>query len=332
MLVRLRHLALALASGAIAAFVCYLRLASGGQSWAWDLSWPLRGASVLLTLHNPYASDLPYRDLSPFPRYWPLYYPLPALVTVAPLSWLPMPLAGALFAGVSSALLAYGAGADPKRLLLFLSYPYWTAIIYVQWAPLLSAALFLPMLAPLAFCKPNVGLPILLARPPHSWRGWFAITLSALLLLASVPLGWLMGTRSHENFTPLMVLPLGPLVLLALLRWRDPRARLLLAMAAMPQRSADGLALLTIPASRRSALLMTLVGWVPLLLTGWDASPRAVLLCLYLPALLCLFPRQQRRYGVEGGALRVGKKADLIGGQEIGATDGVCRDEIHPIR
>ncbi len=294
----MRRITLAILIGIAAALVCWLHLIADGSHLAYDLSWPLRGAVELLTGHTPYASTAPYRALSPAePQYWPLYYPLPALLAVAPLTWLPMPIAGILFVGLSSALLAYGALPEPRRLLLFVSYPFWASLLYVQWAPLLTAALFLPALAPLLLCKPNVGLPILLAHPPRTRRAWLLVAVSAVLLLASIPLGWLSNTRTHENFTPLFVLPFGPLILLSVLRWRDPRARLLLAIAVMPQRFYDGLALLTVPASLRATLFVITIGWVPylLLLVGWDIPKGALVWVLYLPALATvLYPGVQR--------------------------------------
>ncbi len=294
----MRRITLAILIGIAAALVCLAHLIADGNNFAWDLSVPLRASLELFHGRNPYASTLLYHDLSIFPRYWPLYYPLNAPIVVAPLAWLPMPLAGAVFIGVSSGLLAYGALAQPRRILLFASYPFWASLLYVQWAPLLTAALLLPALAPLALCKPNVGLPILFAHPPRTRRAWLLVGASAALMFASVPLGWLSNTKTHENFTPLFLLPFGPLILVAAFRWRDPRARLILAMAVMPQRIYDGLALLTVPATLRGMLLLTTLGWVPCLLAGWDIPGGALVWALYLPALAALMaapPRTHRR-------------------------------------
>ncbi|MBK7454710.1 MAG: hypothetical protein IPJ46_13635 [Anaerolineales bacterium] len=93
---------------------------------------------------------------------------------------------------------------------------------------------------------------------------------------------------------PLLVLPLGPLMLLGLLRYRDQKAWLLLLMAAMPQRVLyDQLALLLIAGNRSEILILIFCSWasLPALLIfgGWINLPGGwqlwILLTLYLPAL-----------------------------------------------
>jgi len=48
-----RRLALSILIGIAAALVCWLRILADGSHFAFDLSWPLRGAVELLAGHNP---------------------------------------------------------------------------------------------------------------------------------------------------------------------------------------------------------------------------------------------------------------------------------------
>jgi hypothetical protein len=96
--------------------------------------------------------------------------------------------------------------------------------------------------------------------------------------------------------------PLGAIVLLALLRWRRPEARLLLAMACVPQvlLFADQLPLALVARSRREMFFY--VAWS---LTAWQAwalwamhkpyylehAAPYVLFGCYLPALLLIVRR-----------------------------------------
>lgn len=65
--------------------------------------------------------------------------------------------------------------------------------------------------------------------------------MSAGLLLASFviqprwPLEWISQLHGYQHFVPFLIVP-GPLLALALLRWRDRDARLLLLCCILPQR------------------------------------------------------------------------------------------------
>src|SRR5687768_5911229 len=63
------------------------------------------GARALWQQKDPYLVVGPGRE---FPWRWPLYYPLPALIAVAPVGLLPIVAARALFAALGAALLAWG--------------------------------------------------------------------------------------------------------------------------------------------------------------------------------------------------------------------------------
>lgn len=256
---------------------------------AWDLTWALRGTTLLASGQNPYTSG-------GYPLDLPLFYPLPALLALLPLAWMDLSLASILFSTISASVLAWAMlNKRPQAWPLFISAPFVIAVIWAQWAPLLTAAALLPGLLPLSLTKPNLGLPILLMRRPQARPLLVcAVTvLISLLILPSWPLDWLHNTGTHDSALPLLSWP-GALLPLALLAWRDERARMLLGMAVMPQRFYDPLMLWLIPETARGGLVLSILSWVvcgPWLFFASGiplAHPQhwVVVGLLYLPALL----------------------------------------------
>jgi hypothetical protein len=168
-------------------------------------------------------------------------YPLPASLLLLPLAPLPELAARVSFVGLSGALLAYALTREGfERLLLLASTSYLGAAIAAQWSPLLTAAFLMPALAWVLPAKPNIGLAMSVAAPTR--RVPVVAAASALVLLAASfvlqPhwLGeWLRAIRGTEHLRAPITAPGGLLVLLALTRWRRADARLLLAMACVPQ-------------------------------------------------------------------------------------------------
>src|SRR6185436_14769561 len=171
------------------------------------------------------------------------------------------------------------------------------ALSVAQWSALLTAALLIPALAPLAILKPNLGAALLVARPSR-----WAIIGSALLLLLSLvilptwPVDWLRNLVAQRHTIPLLVLPLGPLLLLSMLRLHDWRGRLLLVAALVPCRLLfyDQLALGLIASTKRERLLWAVSGWVTWLILIWtgatgdaERAPVWVLASTFGPALAC---------------------------------------------
>jgi hypothetical protein len=263
--------ALALTVGCVAALLTYPN-APG------DLSVPLYGARALLSGDNPY--DRLY-ILGPHARYWPLYYPLPALLLLAPLVWLPDALVGALVMGVAVGALGYGLRGPTWTLLA--SYPFWVCLRYGQpWPILAVAAIYSPGLLPLSLAKPNLAAPLLLSRP---LRSLWPVAIGGALILVSVGIGWLDHLASHENAIPLLM-PAAPPLVLCLWRWRDRDARRMLLFACIPQRTADTLLVAPVARSWRIGLLLTAIGWLSYSLAGFDAPIGVLIVTIYLPALL----------------------------------------------
>jgi hypothetical protein len=304
-----RRILIALAIGLVSAYLSWMllpyQLFPGG-----DLSWQLNSARALLAGKNPY-----HTMVAPVPSINsdPLLYPLPAVLLVLPLTPLPDNVALVLFASVSTALLAFGLMRDGfKGLIVLLGMPFLYAFYYGQWSPLLYAAVLLPALSAVLVVKPTLGAALWLARPSRSGLALGAVVLLAsLIVLPSWPLDWLANVRrSSHHLPPLLLLPIGPLLLLALLRWREERARLLLLMACVPQIYwfYDALPLGLVARSGRERLLLVFCSWIGLLgvaLNPWLLQTRtaqgvrwgelAVLLATYGPALLLVLSRPALR-------------------------------------
>jgi hypothetical protein len=241
---------------------CCIGITSGLLCWAFlhhfhlgaaDFDWSQRAARNLLDGKDPYATRVP--GVIP--------YPLPAVILAVPFVGLHPEIAGAIFFGVSSALLALGlVRDDPHRLKIFLAYPYWAALMTAQWTPLLMSAAMFPLAFAFCLAKPHVGGPIALVHP--SRRG---IAAALLLLLISLiwlprwPWEWISQLGGYQHFFPILVFP-GILLALALLRYRDRDGLLLLLFCIVPQRwFYDAFPLWLIPKTRRSILATVVCSW-----------------------------------------------------------------------
>jgi len=253
---------------------------------AGDFQWALHLAERLVARRNPY--DTPLEQ-----------YPLPSAFLALPFLRIAPELAAGLFYGISSALLAFGLTRhNYGRLRIFLAYPYWAGAITAQWSTIIAASAFFPTLLPATMMKPQVGLPVFLTRLTR--RGLVACVLVgalSLIIMPQWPRLWLGQTGNYQHFIPLLVLP-GPLLLLALLRYRDRDAWLLLFAAIMPQRwFFDSFILWLIPKSRREILPTVLLSWGAGILR-WYHQPatftqvgRWAVIFLYLPMLAVLLLR-----------------------------------------
>lgn len=296
---RRTRLAVAVAIGAL--FAAHtLGIAGSGVS---DLDQILFAARAVLRGENPYLLVGPGRA---FQWPWELFYPLPAAIVVAPLTLLSTVAARAVFIGLSSAALAYAVSADGwHRMPLFASASMLSAAEIVQWSPLLTASALLPALGMFLVAKPNVGLALWVARPSRAAAiGGAVLLIGSALLFPWWPRAWLQAATHGEHFrAPVAFLPYGPLLLLALLRWRRPEARLLLALGCLPHNVVlyEALPLFLIPATVGESITLALLSQVVMTLTmlrgphGFAeylhvTSPLVVLL-LYLPCLVMILRR-----------------------------------------
>jgi hypothetical protein len=264
-------------------------LASGLFCWflmkhlhqdAADFRWALRLARALLDHQNPYNTPLEQ-------------YPLTAGVIALPFVQLQPEVAAGFFYGISSAALAFGLTRSSYRtLLIFLAYPYWAGLLTVQWSPIIAASAFFPILLPVTMAKPQIGLPVFLTRlSPRGFVACLIVAASSLLLMPTWPRLWIGQLGHYEHFIPLLVLP-GPLLLLALCRYRDRDAILLFLAACMPQRwFFDSFILWLIPKSRREIVWTVFFSWGAGL-WRWYHPPQSftqvgrwTVLFIYLPML-----------------------------------------------
>jgi len=278
-----------------------LGLATGTFSWflmkhfhqgAADFGWAIHLAQRLLVRQNPY--DTPLEQ-----------YPLTAALFAFPFVRLPGEVAAGIFWGLSSGLLAFGLTRGGfTRLLVFLAYPYWAGILTVQWSPLIAASAFFPWLLPVTMAKPQVGIPIFLTRLSRVGVGaCLLVGFASLILMPNWPLEWWQQAGNYQHFFPIITFP-GPLLLIALLRYRDPDVRLLLLSALMPQRwFFDSFILWLIPKSRLEIVSTVFFSWGAGI-WRWYHIPhtsnevgRWTVIFLYLPMLAVVLLRHTAKNG-----------------------------------
>lgn len=280
--------------GLLSGFCCFFVMKKFHQGAA-DFGWAIHLAQRFFAGQNPY--DAPYEQ-----------YPFTAGLFAMPFVHMRREIAAGVFFGVSSFLLALGmTGKGYFRLFVFLAYPYWVGLFAVQWSTVIMASAFFPLLLPVTMAKPQVGLPVFLTR--LSRRGvvaCLAVALSSLLLFPRWPRLWLGQMGYYQHFFAILILP-GPLVLLALLRYRDRDAWLLVLTSLMPQRwFFDSFILWLIPKSRRGVLLTVGLSWCAGLWRAYHPPSsfhqvgRWIVLSTYLPMLaIVLFRERQEAFEPE---------------------------------
>jgi hypothetical protein len=218
-----------------AAWVVALGIANPDFTSDFDQVWA--GARALWQSKDPFTIVGPGRE---FGWNWPLYYPLPAFLAVAPLGLLPVLAARAIFAGLSAGLLAWAVTRGGwQRLPIFLSVSFMVTIELGQWAALYAAAFFLPPLAAFGIAKPNLGA-VLVAADRSGRATWWLLSGAAVLIATSLAVQpgwhepWLQNLRDAPHFQSPVLRPLGFLLLLSALKWRRPEARWLLAISIIP--------------------------------------------------------------------------------------------------
>ena len=283
-----------LAGAWIACFVYWGLNAFGLASG--DFGTSLRDAQSLAHHRPPYSDRIGFDSI---------YYPLTAALFALPFAALPAKLAAGLFAGISAGILTFAVMRNGwNRLLILLSCPFWTAVITVQWTPLLMAAATLPWLFPIIIAKPNLGLPVALRRASQPGF-WVGAGIAILLALVSVgwapawPAIWWHSMAGFQSFVPVATIA-GCLLLLALIRYKDTDSRFLLLMGCIPQRYFyDALLLWLIPATTLELLVTTVASWgawafIPPTKTIHQVALLSVIFN-YLPMLAVVLSRPWRK-------------------------------------
>jgi hypothetical protein len=259
----------------------------------------------------------PYSHIGPglaFEWPFPLVYPLPAAVIAVPIAPFPAHVATVLFSAIAGAafawaLMEYGYGP----LFGFFSMPVRAAFETVQWSPLLSASMVVAPLAVLFVAKPTVGAALFIARPSR-WAFVGAIVFGGISFLLHP--GWMgdwLGAIARYNEILAPTVPYrapitftgGVLALLCLLRWRRPEARLVAALACVPQTLVlyEAVPLMLVARTFWQSVLlvaMSYIGhvWVRLHLPpvyheglAYDLVGQAMIWSLYLPCTLLVLRR-----------------------------------------
>jgi hypothetical protein len=284
-----RRVRISLLIGIVSGMFCWLESRGRTEVPGWavragDFGWAILAAQDLWNGRDPY--DRPFgREVVP--------YPIPAALLALPVSWLRHDLAGALFFGLSSALLAGGLLRKGNgALAVFLSYPYFAALQNTQWSALVMAAAFHPFLLPVVLAKPNLGLPVVLTRLSRKGLlATLAVLLGSLAIYPVWPLRWLSQLGGYQSFVPLFIFP-GFLLLLLVGCLQSDSARFLLLASVVPQRwFYDSLVLWLVPKTGLQYLMTAAVSWLSFL--GWKLFPRtienvglSVVLFAYLPMLI----------------------------------------------
>jgi hypothetical protein len=283
---------ISLSIGLISGFFCFL-IRNFIYQGAGDFAWALLAARDLLSGNNPYGYH--YSGIG-------VPYPLTVAFIGIPFAWLPDELAAAVFFGLSSSFLAYGLLKTRLlwKLLIFLSPSYLYALAFVQWSPLLVAMSILPLFLFMLVIKPHMAAPLALSGLVRWKRSAVGVTvfliLASLLAMPTWPFVYLNLLQLYEGVVPVMVYSAGgPLLLFSLLKWRDPKARLLLLMSLVPQRMFyDQLPLWLLPVSKKQMIVFNLFSWLGFYLfffhfrSSWNWQ-FWIVFSIYIPALLIVF-------------------------------------------
>lgn len=292
---RRTRILIAVVAGVLWGFYAWISLSISGEL-AGDFTWPLRAARLLLSGDNPYSV---IRPTGPYPFDAYFKYPLPAALLALPFATLPPEVAAGLFVGVSIGALAWFLGRDGGlRLPILVSGCLLSAIRSAQWAPLLTAAFLASRYGVgLGVIKPNLGAALFVSKP--SLRG---ATLAAVLLLVSTIVqpawfwNWLdviRGAEAHYRIPALGghgLLAIGPLFVLLLLRWRSADARLIAALACVPQVPSlyDQLPLLLVARTRMESWVISITSLAGL--AWWISSGQDPFRCAWLPLVAVYTP------------------------------------------
>ena len=264
-----------------------------------DFLWLWRAAKIVLDGGDPYQLIRPYGDADFTAGIF--FYPLPGVGFALPFVAFSPRFASVLFVGVSAALLAFAVTRDGfERLPLFLSAPFFVMCRLAQTTGLTMALALIPAAAGLTVMKPNIGLCLFLYRPQLKTVVYgSALLIGSVIVAPEWPREWLHVIATTPNHYAVVTKAGGAVVLLALLAWREPAGRLLLAMAMIPHALYfyDDLPLWLIAKTRREALTLTYCSWAALagwLLTSYNSAGGAFdfrdmaawsVWLLYVPAL-----------------------------------------------
>ena len=266
------------------------------------------GARAMIAGRNPYELVGPGLEYS-WP--WPLVYPGTAFVAALPVAWLPLQPAIYVFVFISCALLAYSVTEKGWfRLPMFGSAAFIVAAGAAQWSPLFTAAMGIPVLGFFFAAKPTIGIAMGLAGTRRlqisAIIGAVILGVVSLVLFPAWPKLWLNQLHFATQMAPPILRFGGPFVLLALLRWRLPEARLIVALALIPQVGSwyEALPLFLVPSTYRQTMILAMTCSVGFLMGEMrpdgmseteinDFVGSLMIATVYLPAIIMLLRKSE---------------------------------------
>jgi hypothetical protein len=259
----------AVTAGIFGVLLCYGRhLSLPGHPGDFGLSW--FGARSML------AGQDPYPLVGPGLQYdwpWRLLYPGTSFVLALPFALLPLLVANLAFVFISCALLGYAVtGNGWIRAPMFGSAPFVLAAGAAQWSPLFTAALIIPFLGAAFPAKPSTGIAFAAASSAkgqkYALAGALLTFAVSLIAMPQWPREWLELLPTATHIAAPIVRLGGPAVLIALLRWRRPEARLIVLLACVPQTGSwyEALPLFLAAATYHETMLLAVLSSVGFLL------------------------------------------------------------------
>ena len=299
------RLLFAVGIGIVGGLLCYgNHLTPWGRPGDFGQSW--FGARSIVGGINPYPLVGPGKT---YESPWPLLYPATSFLVAMPVAWLPLVWATVVFAAVSSALLAYSVTETGwHRWPMFGSAPFIFAAGSAQWSPLFTAALTIPVIAIAFAAKPTIGIGLAAAGSvrvqKYAAYGGLLLLIASMIWLPSWLPQWAENVGTATHITSPLLRTGGIFVLLALIRWKRPEARLILALACVPQSGAwyEALPLFLVAATRAEAMLLAVLSCFGFLLyyprmdlgsevqVNHDVGALIVAL-VYLPAVIMVLRR-----------------------------------------
>lgn len=251
-----------------------------------DLGYPICAASALILRRDPYSVCVYNWQGHTYPAN-----PLTTAILTIPFAFFGYN-GGIVMWSLMVGLLVYGIlrTGETWRLLMLLSAPFFVAALTLQWSPFITAIYFLPELLPLSLVKPQTAIPVILSKlNRRRLAGLYAFGLLTLAVDPFWPFKWWSQAQTYDGFIPLLVFPLGLLLLPVFLNWKTTNGRFLALMSIVPQRGFyDALALGVVASSWRILLAwvaLTWVGYVAFLLLQIPYTHLVVVFC-YLPLAL----------------------------------------------
>ena len=280
------------------------------------------GARALVAGENPYDIVGPGRA---FPWPFPLLYPLTALIPAVPFAAVPLRFANVLWVACSTAILAWGVSREglwTPKLWVFASWSYFAAVHLAQWSPLLTAAAFLPWAGFALAAKPTLGAALFVAYPSRrALVSALAVVFASVVVFPSWPVSWIQALRGVSHMSaPVAHLSVGgPLILLSLIKWRRPEARLLAVLACVPQTTLiyEAVPLFLVVNRWYEGLALSILSFV---VGSWPVPPQTsdynlslwvtgdvMVLSLYLPCVVFVLTRPNQHASWESIVANYGR-------------------------